>query len=119
MYCVLMRKLVRNMRARQKCRAVRAIANNIWLMYNKKSFVCNGKMMPRSVRHRFVRYTECDEQIMYEPLEVTDLVDKYWRAICEYWYRYQRPFAKNVRKTFRKIGCKYLKKHGEKHKKWW
>lgn len=107
------------MRVRQKCRAVRVIANNIWLMYNKKSFVCNGKTMPRSVRHRFVRYTECDEQIMYEPFEVVDLVDRHWYAISKYYDKKIRPFAKTVRKTFRVIGCEYLKKHGEKHKKWW
>lgn len=107
------------MRARQKCRAVRVIANNIWLMYNKESLPDNGKVMPQSVRREFISYTEYGEKIMYEPIEVADLVDKHWPVIGNYWYKKQRPFAKAVRKTFRKIGCSYLKKHGEKYKKWW
>lgn len=107
------------MRARQKCRAVRLMVNDIWLMYNKESLADNGKVMPQSIRREFIRYTEYGERVMYEPFEVVDLVDKHWRAVCDYWHRCQRPVAKNVRKTFRKIGCKYLKKHGEKHKKWW
>lgn len=103
------------MRDRQKYKAVRVMANNIWFRYN----ITNDRVLPRDVRRRYFRRRYFCGDMFYKPLEIADLEEKYWLAIEKYWYRKRRPFAKKVRRIFRTIGYAYLKKHGEKHIKWW